>query len=90
MVLLIGITYFVKSKKLIVELGRKSGFAVAEHLIGQAHFALNEFEQSEYYFRKALDLHIKEKNARYQAFCYAYLGKIYLIQNLLYLKNCRH
>ncbi len=39
--------YFIESKRLIVELGSKRGYAVAEHLIGQAHFALKEYEKSE-------------------------------------------
>jgi tetratricopeptide (TPR) repeat protein len=68
--------YFIESKNIIIELGSKRGYAVAEHLIGQAHFALNNFALAEKHFNLALPFHIADQNFRYQAMCYAYLGKI--------------
>ncbi|MBI9069758.1 MAG: histidine kinase [Salinivirgaceae bacterium] len=73
--------YAIESEKLIIELGSTRGLAVAKHLVGQAHFALNHLNEAEKYFNLALTYHIKDNNMRYQALCYAYLGKIKLGQH---------
>ncbi|MDA3890678.1 MAG: histidine kinase [Salinivirgaceae bacterium] len=74
--------YFVESKKIIIELDSKKGRAVAEHLIGQAHFAMGNYKEAEHFIKKAIPMHIKDNNTRYLSLCYAYLGKIKTKQHI--------
>ena len=68
--------YFQLSRDWLVELNSATGMGVAEHLIGQAYFGLNEYEKAKERFEYALTYHKNDNNQRYQSLCNCYLGKI--------------
>lgn len=73
--------YFVEGRKMKEELDYDKGLAVSDHLIGQAYFAMGDYDRAGDAFRKALMRHRKYNTERYQSLCLGYLGKIALIEH---------
>ncbi|MCU4176478.1 tetratricopeptide repeat-containing sensor histidine kinase [Carboxylicivirga sp. N1Y90] len=73
--------YFNEAKNIKLEIGDKKGLAVAQHLIGQAWYAAGNMEEASASFQTALSSHIKNRNTRYAALCYDFMGKIMLVEN---------
>jgi tetratricopeptide (TPR) repeat protein len=77
-----ALLFFQQGKKFKYEAKYDRGIPVSDHLIGQAYFALGDIANAQKAFEEALTGHYKNNNERYQALCLAYLGKIYVSQNL--------
>jgi hypothetical protein len=73
--------YFQLSRDWLVELNSDTGMGVAEHLIGQAYYALEAYDKAREKFELALDYHKKDNTQRYQSLCNCYLGKIATVQH---------